>query len=121
MESRIITSTNQLTMASSTTNASMELIPGMDKLLGYMKAQDNKIKQLTQENKKLQEEIKHKNEKFSEWCEENNKLTKFKEEVTEIIQTEESHLASAILNRFYKAFEEAEEEDEGWEEEDEQQ
>lgn len=49
-------------MASSTTNASMELIPGMDKLLQYMKAQDNKIKELTEQNKHLKE----KNEKLEQ-------------------------------------------------------
>ena len=36
-------------------NASMELIPGMDKLLNHMKEQDKKIKTLTEENKALKE------------------------------------------------------------------
>ena len=36
-------------------NAWVELIPGMDKLVGYMRAQDKKIKHLQEENKKLQE------------------------------------------------------------------
>ena len=40
---------------SSQQNASMELIPGMDKLLNHMKEQDKKIKELQEENKKLQE------------------------------------------------------------------
>ena len=48
-------------------NASMELIPGMDKLLNHMKGQEKTIKE-------LKEEIKHKNEKFCEWIEENKKL-----------------------------------------------
>ena len=43
-------------MNSSTTNASVELIPGMDKLLNYMKEQDKKIKELQDENKKLKED-----------------------------------------------------------------
>ena len=34
-------------------NASMELIPGMDKLLNHMKEQDKKIKELQDENKIL--------------------------------------------------------------------
>jgi len=53
-------------MDSSTTNAWVELIPGMDKLVGYMKAQDNKIKQLQEENKELKEQ----NEKLQEQNEE---------------------------------------------------
>jgi len=43
-------------MDSSTTNASVELIPGMDKLLEYMKNQDKKIKELQEENKKQKQE-----------------------------------------------------------------
>ncbi len=101
-------------------NASMELIPGMDKLLNHMKEQDKKIKELQDEIKsywkvddetggfvcgtfpdiashhrecfaewdymreryvqrnreanELKKELKHKNEKFCEWIEENKKL-----------------------------------------------
>ncbi len=43
-------------MDSSTTNASVELIPGMDKLLEYMKNQDKKIKELQEDNKKQKQE-----------------------------------------------------------------
>jgi len=77
MKSRIITSTNQLTMDSSTTNASMELIPGMDMLLQYMKNQDKKIKEL----KKELDEEKVASLKFYQECDEELKeeIKKLKE------------------------------------------
>ena len=50
------------------------------------------VKVLEKENKKLKEEIKHKNEKFSEWCEENKELKEYsdnlEEQIEEYIQTE---------------------------------
>lgn len=44
-----------------------ELISGMGELV-------NHIRELEEENKKLKEEIAHKNKLFGEWCEENRKL-----------------------------------------------
>lgn len=80
-----------------------------------------------EENKKLEEEIKKLKEVITKNYqkqinmtlmgvepatekEQDKKLTKFKEEVKEIIQTET--LPSVVLNRFYKAFEEEEESEE---------
>jgi len=61
-------------MNSSTTNASVELIPGMDKLLEYMKNQDKKIKELQEENKKLNFQVDALDKQATDFCLQNGKL-----------------------------------------------
>jgi hypothetical protein len=95
MKSRIITSTNQLSMDSSTTNAWVELIPGMDKLVGYMKAQDNKIKQLQDKNKELKEQ----NEKLQEQNEDTLASLNFYQECNEELKEEIKELKKGATQK----------------------
>ena len=81
-------------------NASMELIPGMDKLLNHMKEQDKKIKTLTEENKALKEKCECVERQRDSCCdrlseklkEENDELQEEQEDEDEVWELEERHL-----------------------------
>ncbi len=94
-------------------NASMELIPGMDKLLNHMKEQDKKIKELQEENKKLKQEnteLEEENKKLKDASAEEEEEEEEEDEYTETISSIEKQKYMTVFTseEVYRIYEEEE-------------
>lgn len=86
----------------------LAIAPGLVTIIGAKKYSyvDTDSKLLIDENKKLQEEIAHKNEKFCEWIEENKELTEYNKmlleeyrELYELLNCEDHDSAKSCIKK----------------------